>query len=151
MSAKSKKPLMTFKNARTDEQIEIMEKAQKDGVCPFCRTNVERYHTKPIHKEDEYWLLTENMSPYKGSKHHFLLIYSREHVESIEEVSPEAFGELHRWISFLKEQYQLKGGSFLIRTGDSKYNGGSVNHLHAHFIVGDGDNPEHEPVRVKVG
>jgi ATP adenylyltransferase len=140
-----------YANARTDEQVEVMKRAEVSGDCPFCRKNVTKYHPKPIIREGEFWLVTENMNPYDDTKHHFLLIYTKGHVKSIDEIPPVAFVELHKWICWLKDWFSIEGGTLLFRFGNNRYNGGSVNHLHAQIIVGDVDNPGHKGVRVKIG
>jgi ATP adenylyltransferase len=145
------RPLLRFENARTEEQISVMKKAEREGICPFCREYIERFHPKPIIREERYWLVTENMSPYKGTKFHFLFIYTPGHVESVSEISAEAFTELYYLLTRIRNDYWIKGGTFILRFGDNKYNGGSVSHLHAQLIVGDADNPDHEPVRTKIG
>jgi len=145
------RPLLNFENARTNEQVAIMEKARANGVCPFCREHIEKYHPKPIYKEEKYWLVTENMSPYDGTKFHFLFVYTPGHVESISEIPTEAFAELHFLLDQMREYLSIQGGTLIMRFGDNKYNGGSVSHLHAQLVVGDADDPNHEPVRTKVG
>lgn len=145
------KPLLNFSHARTKEQITVMRKAVDDGVCPFCRESIESYHPKPIIREGKHWLVTENMSPYKGARFHFLFIYTPSHVESMSEISSEAFTELYYLLNQVRNDNRIKGGTLILRFGDNKYNGGSVSHLHAQLVVGDADSPDYEPVRTKVG
>jgi hypothetical protein len=38
-----------------------------------------------------------------------------------------------------------------MRFGETKYSAGTVKHLHAQFIVPDVDQPDFEPVRIKIG
>ena len=60
---------LQMSNARTPEQVALMQKIIDDGVCPFCAEHFKKYHPKPVLKETEYWFFTENMSPYKGTKY----------------------------------------------------------------------------------
>lgn len=138
-------------NARTPEQRELMEKIENDGVCPFCAEHFKTYHPKPILKETDYWFVSTNMSPYEGTKHHFLFVYKPAHITFPSEASPEAHADLFRSIEQVISEYAIEGGSFFMRFGDTRYNGSSVEHLHAHIIVGNIDDPNHEPVRVKLG
>ena len=138
-------------NARTDDQKELMRRIEEDGICPFCAEHFTRYHPKPILHETPWWFVTENMSPYKGTKHHFIFVYKPEHVVRPEESSPEGLADLFRCITWATNTYSIPGGSFFMRFGDTKYTGSSVSHLHAHLIMGDCDDPDHEPVRVKLG
>ena len=52
---KEKIGYLDFNHARTPEQIAVMRKIVKDGVCPFCHFDV--YHYKPILKKTKWWLL----------------------------------------------------------------------------------------------
>lgn len=140
-----------MENARTEEQRALMQKIAEDGVCPFCAEHFKKYHPKPIIKETDSWFLTENMSPYKGTKHHFLYVYKKGHRTSPNEITTESRVDLFDLIDFTMQEYQIEGGTFFMRFGDTRFTGSSVEHLHAHLIVGDVDDPNHEPVRVKLG
>lgn len=142
---------LNLSNARTPEQVALMEKIIADGVCPFCAEHFRKYHPKPILKETEYWFFTENMSPYAGTKHHFIFVYKPAHITKPTELSAEASADLFALIQAATEEYQFPGGALFMRFGDTRYNGSSVEHLHAHLLMGDHDAPGHEPVRVKLG
>lgn len=145
---------MSFLNitsARTEEQRALMERIEQDGVCPFCKEHFAQYHPKPILKETEYWFFTENMSPYAGTRHHFILVYKPEHVTVPSALSADALTDMHALMNWAAETYEMPGGSFFMRFGDTRYTGSSVAHLHAHLLMGDVDAPGHEPVRVKLG
>jgi ATP adenylyltransferase len=146
-----KKSGLLLSNARTPEQKELMEKIIADGVCPFCAEHFRKYHPKPILKETEHWFFTENMSPYKGTKHHFIFVYKPRHIREISEVPADALADLFALASSAAKENGFPGGAFFIRFGDHHYTGGSVEHLHAHLLQGDADAPGHEPVRVKLG
>ncbi len=128
-----------------------MQKIEQDGVCPFCVEYFTKYHPKPIIKETDSWFLTENMSPYKGTKIHLMFVYKKAHVRFPSEITPESRADLFDLMSYAIETFKIEGGSFFMRFGDTKYNGSSVEHLHAHLVVGDIEDPGHEPVRVKLG
>ena len=138
-------------NARTEEQKALMAKIEQDGVCPFCADYFRKYHPKPILKETDHWFFTENMSPYAGTRHHFIFVYKPEHVNELAGITPEAFADLFGLINSAVSEYEIPGGAFFVRFGETRYTGGSVAHLHAHLIMGDVDASGHEPVRVKLG
>lgn len=142
---------LNFENARTPEQIALMRKIAEDGVCPFCAEHFKKYNPKPILKETDYWFLTENMSPYKGTKHHFLFVYKPAHITMPSEMTSGASTNLFELIDWVLAEHKIPGGAFFMRFGETKYTGGSVAHLHAHLIVGDIEAPEYEPIRVKLG
>lgn len=139
-------------HARTREQIEVMTQIKKDGVCPFCTEHLLKYHPKPILKETAWWFLTENMSPYEGTRVHLIQIYKL-HVTFPGEVKKEAWPDFFKLIDWTIKKYNVEGGSILMRFGNMKMTGGSVDHFHAHLIVGNTDihDPDKESLKVKLG
>lgn len=128
----------------------VIEKIEKDGVCPFCRKNLLKYHKNPILKEGVHWLLTKNMYPYEGAEHHILIIHKK-HIEKFGEVAPGAWEELQSLVkSFLKKE-NISGGTFMMRFGDTAHTGASVCHLHAHLVVPDVKNKKRKPIIARIG
>ena len=141
---------LNLANARTPEQIALMQKIIADGVCPFCAEHFRKYHPKPVLKETEYWFFTENMSPYVGTKYHFILVYKPTHITDPKELSAEAWNNLLELIHWAEKEYQIDGGTFAMRFGtDLKY-ANSVMHLHAHLIEPNVDDPQHPGVKFPV-
>ena len=133
-----------------EEQHRVMEQIAKDGVCPFCLTHLAKYHREPILWENRDWLVTNNDYPYDGTGLH-LLIICKHHIEKIVDLDATAwttFGQTTKWII---RRFRLKGGSLLMRFGEMRYNGSSVQHLHAHIIVGKKKGRDTESLKVKVG
>lgn len=137
-------------NARLEEQKQVMQDIMTEGHCPFCTENLKKYHKMPILQEGEYWLVTENQWPYENTKHHFLLIY-KEHAVDLAGLADEAGIELIKFVKWLEQTYQIKGGGFAMRFGDTDYSAGTVNHLHVQFIMPDIHKDGYKPVRVKIG
>lgn len=138
-------------NARTEEQKKLMAQIESDGVCPFCKEHFTKYHPKPIIKETDYWFLTQNMSPYEGTSEHFLFVYKPTHINTLSEVTKEAAADLFILLAWTTETYHIIGGSFFMRFGDMRWNGSSVEHLHAQLIVGKEKDETAEALRVKLG
>ena len=138
-------------NARTEEQKKLMTQIENDGVCPFCTEHFRRYHPKPILKETDYWFVTENMSPYEGTRYHFLFVYKPSHITKPDEVESRALQDLFSLFTWTTTTYRILGGSFFMRFGDTAYNGSSVEHLHAHLISGGANHDGAEAIRVKLG
>jgi ATP adenylyltransferase len=136
--------------ARTEEQRVLMEQIARDGVCPFCAEHLRTYHPKPILKETDYWFFTENMSPYAGTKHHFMLMYKPSHITTPAELSPESWTDLLAILNWATVEYAIRGGTFALRFGSDKKYSNSVAHLHAHFIEPDVDDPQHAGVKFPV-
>lgn len=128
----------------------VIANIQKDGVCPFCPDQLKKYHKNPIIEETKYWLVTNNMYPYKNVKHHILLIH-KEHIATMQEMSNEAWAELHEIFLRAIERSKIPGGTMFIRFGDTRFTGASVTHLHAHLVSSDPDSPEYVPLLTRIG
>lgn len=142
---------LNIEEARTAEQQKLMAQITNDGVCPFCAQHFRTYHPKAILKETDYWFFTENMSPYKNTTHHWILVYKPSHITHIGELPPEAQTDLFALMNEVVQEYKLPGGAFFMRFGDTHYNGSSVAHLHAQLLMGHKDAHGDEAVRVKLG
>jgi len=147
---KGKNRTIDLNNIHDEEQGRVMERIEKDGVCPFCLENFTKYHKKPILKEGKYWLLTENEWPYKNTRVHMLAVH-KEHIESIAQMKTEAFAELGELFKWVVEEYAVAGGGLFMRFGETKYTGGSVTHLHAQILQADIDSPGYEKLKVRLG
>lgn len=129
---------------------DVIDGISKDGACPFCPENLTRYHKNPILKDGKYWLLTDNMYPYKGAKHHILLIH-KSHIEDTDEIEKGAWTELFEIIQSEIKNRNIGGGTFYVRFGNTAYTGASVSHLHANLISPDIDGENREPIMARVG
>ena len=144
------KPMhVNLAHARTEEQMAVMEQIVHDGVCPFCQEHFLKYHPKPILKKGAHWLVTENAFPYNGARVHLLFVYLQHIV--LPPAESDHLSELFELITWARKEYGIRGGTLLLLFGETRYNGASVDHLHAHLVVGDADKPDHKGVRVKVG
>jgi diadenosine tetraphosphate (Ap4A) HIT family hydrolase len=119
------------------------------GVCAFCREHVEQETTSPIEIETEHWIVKANDYPYERTTYH-LLVIPKEHVRSVSELSAKAQEDFLKVVAKVERHYKLPSYAMAMRSGDMRLNGGTVEHLHAHIIVGDTDKADHEPVRFKV-
>ena len=115
---------------------QVLKKISRDGICPFCPQNLARYHTKPILKTGRHWILTDNMYPYPDARHHLLLIHKK-HIESVADMTPQAWYESLKMVLAEIKKRAIMGGTFYIRFGDTAYTGASVRHLHANLISYD--------------
>lgn len=129
---------------------QVISQIKNDGVCPFCSDQLTKYHTNPINQEGLYWLATDNMYPYKGAKHHILFIH-KEHVSSINDLTSQAWAELHTLINQEIDKRAIPGGTFFMRFGDTSYTGATVTHLHCHVVSRDLDSNPNEPILARIG
>lgn len=129
---------------------DTLMKITEEGICPFCEKNLLRHHSKPILFKNKEWIVTKNAWPYEGSKHHFLLI-SRTHIEDAKDASSEVWKLLGTAYKKLCREFSLKGATLFIRSGDTKYTGASVNHLHAQVVSGSARTDRSMPITALVG
>ncbi len=146
----SKKPVVDLENYRCDEQLALMKTIAESGECPFCMENFGQHQVDETLFDGTYWLLTYNRWPYKNTKVHLLAIY-KEHAEDLHEVEPAAGQELIEIFQWAAAHFQVPGGGFVMRFGDTNFSAGSVQHLHAQFIQPDIEAKQYAPVRVKLG
>ena len=151
MNTDTKKSFVLIEHARSDKQKEIMRQIETDGICPFCSENFLKYHTEPIIKETDSWILTKNFSPYEGSVYHFLFVYKPSHINSPGDMTSDSRVELFDIVDELCKEHQIDGGSILMRFGDGNINGSSVEHLHAHIVVGVPRGESTAGLKVKLG
>ncbi|MCR4278415.1 MAG: hypothetical protein NUV81_00735 [bacterium] len=138
MSESKNNRFVQMSAVRREDQRGVMEEIEKEGHCPFCVENLQKYHKNPILEEGEFWFLTENQWPYEKIKHQLLAIH-KTHIEHISELDPMAGAELIRMFSEESKKRGIEGGGVAIRFGsspDGNY-GSSVLHLHAHLIEPD--------------
>lgn len=120
--------------ARTAEQLAYMEQLERDGICIFCPEHVGEYHREPIEWSGEFFYVTKNDYPYVGTVAHYLIVPHR-HVRSFDELPDEAGAELWAIKRRLKDQLEPLATATVERSGDMRFNGGSVAHLHTHFVA----------------
>ncbi len=150
MSDSDNKKHVNLAHARVDYQKKVMKKIQGDDKCPFCLEHLMQYHTEPILLETEYWVLTKNFAPYKGTKHHYLLI-TKKHCVGFWELPDEAKIDLFNILDQVRQQDAMKGGTLVMRWGDTEYTGASVVHLHAQLVVGTSREEGTQPILTALG
>jgi len=131
-------PLYHLEAARTQDQRQYMEQLESDRVCIFCPEHVAEFHPEPVEFTGEHWFVTKNAYPYAGTVAHYLII-ARHHVSSFDELPDEAGAELWAIKRRLKAQLQPAATATIERSGQMQLNGGSVAHLHTHFVAVDAD------------
>ncbi len=120
--------------ARSEDQRAYMEELEAAGVCVFCPEHFEAHHREPIAFSGEHWYVTENDYPYAGAAAHYLIVPHR-HVTSFEELPDEAGAELWAIKRRLRKELAPLATATVERSGDMRFNGGSVAHLHTHFVA----------------
>lgn len=146
----NKASFVNLDNARFPEQRAIMERFDAQGLCPFCPPQIEEVEAEPVIRQGSHWHIRKNRWPYRGTRLHFLMI-ANQHIENLTEILPEAWQELLELIQWIESNYRVKGGGLGLRFGDVSLNGGTVKHLHLHFIAADPALPDYQKVRFAMG
>jgi ATP adenylyltransferase len=121
--------------ARGSEQRERMRALEAQGVCIFCPE-----HHQGAEYEGEHWYVMRNDFPYEGTVAHYLIV-ARRHVQAFEELPDEAGAELWAVRRELAGRLGAPAYATVERSGDMRLNGGSVEHLHVHFVALEADPP----------
>jgi len=140
-------PLYDLGAARMEDQRRTMERLEAQGICIFCPEHVADHHAEPVELEGEHWFVTRNAYPYAGTVAHYLIV-ARRHVAAFDELPDEAGAELWALKRRLKDRLRPAATATIERSGRMALNGGSVAHLHVHFVALDAD-PE-QTVRFRV-
>lgn len=147
------KPRVDTKNAtvvKRSNYADTLDAIVKEGFCPFCEQNLFKHHPKSLLYSSKYWLVTENAWPYEGARFHFLLI-ARTHAEKTEDLPPAGWTDLHALYKKLVKRHELSGATLMIRSGNTKITGASVNHLHAHLVVGSPRTKRTKSIKALIG
>ncbi len=120
-------------SAGTEEYRNILEEVQRDGKCPFCPENFH-WHTEKILRRSANWFITRNAFSYQEAEYAFLIIPTT-HKERFEELKADDFLNISFLVRWVIKEFNIKGGGFAMRFGDTAYTGATVRHIHAHIIV----------------
>jgi diadenosine tetraphosphate (Ap4A) HIT family hydrolase len=141
--------LYQLDNFRHPEQLADMRALERDGICIFCPQHLTGDPEHPVLHETEHWVVTTNKYPYANTRLHLLLV-PRAHTDDLLDLEPAARAEYWTVLEWIKETYRLTFYCIGSRNGDFRYTGSSIAHVHVHVVVGDVDDPEHQPVRFKM-
>lgn len=149
MKGKKKIKVVDPRSAKSGRYRAVLHEIQSAGVCPFCPKTF-KWHTKPILKRGEGWLITENFDPYENARYHFLLIKEK-HKEHFNELTPRDWRSMARLAAWAVKKFHIKGGALALRFGDTAHTGSSVCHIHAHLLVPQTKNGKAKVVLFPVG
>jgi len=132
-------------NSRGDVQSDYMRQLEAEGRCLFCpgqETLAVLHKTTP-------WTIVPNRFPYRGTRLHLMLVPD-EHVVDMIDLSPAAREDFWSALAWIRERYDLTYYGLAARNGDPRFTGGTIRHLHIHVVVGDVEDPDFEPIRVRM-
>jgi len=130
--------LYCFENARTDEQRAEMAKLDAAGICLFCPEYLARQEEQRIVLSTRHWTVTPNRFPYTGTSLHMLLIPDQ-HAPGLLELSDEVRADFWVALAAVAEASELRYYGLGVRNGDCRFTGATVEHVHAHVLVGPED------------
>lgn len=143
------KNFINIENARNDDQRQVMDSIATNEECPFCPENLTKYHKQEILRKGAHWLLTRNQWPYEHTDLHLLAI-STYHAEHITDLRDGSFNELQKHLAWASGVFGVVSGGIAMRFGDTRNNGATVNHLHAHMIVPSKERTPDQKVKFKI-
>ncbi len=123
------------KYAKSGAYAKDIQDIKNKNVCPFCPKYFPgTWHTNPILKVKNNWLITKNMHPYKNVKEHFIIV-GKQHLENITSLTIKDFATILYLSRWTIRKFDLSGGMLGMRFGQTKFTGATVKHLHAHLIT----------------
>jgi diadenosine tetraphosphate (Ap4A) HIT family hydrolase len=139
--------LYCFENVRTDEQRAEMARLDAAGICLFCPEHLARHEQQRIVLSTQHWTVTPNRFPYPGTNLHMLLIPDQ-HARDLLELSDEVRADFWVALAAVAEASELRYYGLGVRNGDCRFTGATVEHVHAHVLVG-ADDDSAPPVRMR--
>ena len=139
--------LYCFENARTDEQRAEMARLDAAGICLFCPEHLARHEQQRIVLSTRHWTVTPNRFPYPGTSLHMLLIPDQ-HARDLLELSDEVRADFWVALAAVAEASELRYYGLGVRNGDCRLTGATIEHVHAHVLVGSEDETA-APVRMR--
>ena len=119
---------------RKPDQLVEYERIFRDGVCPFCLDQREKYTQGTRLYDGEHLWMFENNWPYKNTRRHIMTV-AREHAVYMEDL-PDGFG--NEWLKQLQsiERTDAYGlAAIEARFGFVMWTGASVAHFHTHLLI----------------
>ena len=123
-------------NSRNHVYREILEDINASGQCPFCPGGYT-WKNQEILRESGDWTisLVDPRYALENTAQHFLL-FPRRHLEDADALTAADWAAIHELTSWARHTYDMPGSVLTMRSGDTRYTGGSVRHLHAQFFIG---------------
>jgi ATP adenylyltransferase len=137
--AEGNSELYCLANARHEEQVQRMQALMNDNVCFFCPAGLAMFPSEeaPL-AEAAHWLALKNDYPYRGARFHALLV-PRAHVRDLADLESDALVELKSVLREVKRLAAADAYGLGARNGPCESTGGTIAHLHLHFLVPEGD------------
>ena len=139
--------LYCFENVRTAEQRAEMARLDAAGICLFCPEYLASQPRQQILLTTRHWTVTPNAFPYAGTQLHLLLIPDQ-HAGDLLQLSDEVRADFWEALGAVAEANDLRYYGLGVRNGDCRLTGATIEHVHAHVLVGSEDETA-APVRMR--
>lgn len=133
-------------NHRSADQLAEMRRLEAEGTCIFCPAG---FDGADVLLRLSHWVVRPNAYPYTGTKLHLLLV-PYQHVTDVLDLDEAALAEFWEAARWVRDTYRLTFYGLGARCGDCAYTGGTIAHVHVHFVVGDVDAEDYTPVRLRL-
>jgi len=140
--------LYCFGNARTDDQLAEMRRLDAAGICLFCPDGLARQGRQRILLRTRHWVVIPNEFPYQGTSLHLLLVPDQ-HAGDLLGLSEDVRQDFWEALAAVAREHQLSHYGLGVRNGDCRYTGATIEHVHAHVLVGDAAAADAPPVRMR--
>jgi len=140
--------LYCFGNARTADQLAEMRRLDAAGICLFCPDELARHARQRILLRTRHWAVTPNEFPYQGTRLHLLLVPDQ-HAGDLLELSADVRQDFWEALAAVTREHRLSYYGLGVRNGDCRYTGATIEHVHAHVLVGDAEADGAPPVRMR--
>ncbi len=107
----------------------------RNGVCPFC--TIDPTVNEVLFENPSWRVWMNKVAPRSGQDYQFI-IPSKCHVERFGDLQGMEAVHLLEAIKWIDCTYDIKGGVYVVRSGDPARNAKSVPHLHVNYQVPTG-------------
>jgi len=95
-----------------------------------------------------HWTALLNDFPYSGTRLHLMLV-PRQHASDLTGLPAATQRDFWQALAAVVRDYQLTYYGLGVRNGDCRYTGATIEHVHAHLMVGDPDPASAGPIRMR--
>ncbi len=110
-----------------------LEEAARTGRCPFCDPEFQR-SPDILHRVDGWFVLRSRYPTHDrlARPPHLQLLLVKESHDDLTTADWAAWGAMWAWSA---REFDIRGGGFCVRIGDSTLSGRTILHPHAHILV----------------
>jgi diadenosine tetraphosphate (Ap4A) HIT family hydrolase len=77
------------------------------------------------------------------------LLVPHKHATDVLDLGDDVRHDFWTALATIRDRYDLRYYGIGIRNGDCRFTGATIEHVHAHVLVGDAERADEEPVRMR--